>query len=129
MLQLFVYEAVMMASLISLVVLNPVRAVGVGRLDMLVTFAALLDGFAAVFCVASSAEALAITGSSFGLGDKGRTGLSVVVVLVNASVLLAVVVFVIKVYVAQTPALGKKAGAIRSWLARRLCNGPGSSSA
>jgi hypothetical protein len=115
MLQLFVYEAVLMASLICLIIFNPVGSTASGRLDIFVTLVALLNGFAAVFCAASTTDGGAITGSSFGMGSSGRVGLGVVVVIANFVVVLSIIAFTIKVYVANSPRVGKVFDKMITW--------------
>jgi hypothetical protein len=115
MLQLFVYEAVLMASLICLIVFNPVASQVAGRLDIFVTLVALLNGFAAVFCVASTTEDSTLTGNSFGMGSSGRIALGVIVVVANVVVLLCVIAFIIKVHVATSPRVGKAVNKILTW--------------
>jgi len=115
MLQLFVYEAVLMASLVCLIVFNPTESPVAGRLDVFVTLTALLNGFAAVFCVASTTDSAAITGSSFGMGSSGRDGLGVVVVVTNVVVLLSIIAFIIKVYVATSPRVGQAVDKMITW--------------
>jgi hypothetical protein len=118
MLQLFVYEAVLMVSLICLIVFNPAGALIAGQLDICVNLAALLNGFAAVFCVASTMDSGVITGSSFGMGSSGRVGLGVVVVFTNGVLLLSIIAFIIKVQVATWPQLGQAVQKMRTWGAR-----------
>lgn len=118
MLQLFVYEAVLMVSLICLVAFNPAQSPVTGQLDVFVTLTALLNGFAAVFCVASGSEGAApatITGSSFGMAASGRTGLGVVVVTANGVMLAAIVVYIGKVFFEGVPWFGKAVGKVTVW--------------
>jgi hypothetical protein len=107
MLQLFVYVAVLMASLVCLIAFSPIESRAAGRLDIFVTLVALLDGFAAVFSVASNTDSAAITGSSFGMGTSGRVGLAVIVLASNVVVLLSIIVVIVKVYIATSPKVGR----------------------
>ena len=120
MLQLFVYEAVLMVSLICLIVFNPAGSLVAGQLDICVNLAALLNGFAAVFCVASTMDSGAITGSSFGMGSSGSVGLGVVVVFTNGVLLLSIIAFIIKVHVATSPRLVQAVDKMRTWGASKV---------
>lgn len=115
MLQLFVYEAVLMSSLVCLHVFNPVGSPIAGRLDVFVTLVAALNGMAAVFCVATSIDGAAATGSSFGMGSSGRVGLGVVVVVTNGVLLLSIMAYIAKVYVANSPRVGRAIDKVIMW--------------
>jgi hypothetical protein len=116
MLQLFVYDAVLMASLVCLIVFKPVATKAAGRMDIFITLVALLNGFAAVFCVAGTTDAAAITGSSFGMASSGRVAIGVFVVIVNVVLLLSIVAFTIKVCVATSPLVFRMFDRVVSWV-------------
>lgn len=119
-LQLFVYVAVLMASLVCFIVFKPTASPAAGRLDISVTLVALLNGFAAVFCVDSTTDGTAVTGNSFGMGSSGQVAIGVIVVTANVAVVLSIFAFIVKVFVATAPAVGRLMDKMMTWGSRRL---------
>lgn len=114
-LQIFVYIAVLMASLVCLIVFSPAGSPVAGRLDTFVTLVALLNGVAALFCVDSNTGGAAVTGNSFGMGASGQVVLGVIVVVANVLVVLSIFAFIVKVYVATSPKVGQFVDKMMTW--------------